>query len=686
MLKETSTQISILQEPQRICNIPEKPHVPSLRAQVVTRRTYNRPLNTEETQFESWEQTVDRVINHQRWLWETQINGKLNDEQEAELGELRKLHLVRKAVMAGRTLWMGGTDISRELAATQFNCAGLVTETVYDVVDGAWLLLQGCGVGFLPKNGTLTGFAKPIKHIEIIRSARTEKGGREENIETFDSVTKHWTIQVGDSARAWARFLGKILAGKFAADKLTLDFSALRPAGLRLSKYGWVSSGDAPLARACEGICNLMNKKADALLSAMDILDIMNWIGTILSSRRSAEIALLPEDHPEWREFATAKKDYWLHGNQHRCQSNNSLMFFSKPSRERLEELFAMMQESGGSEPGLINMQAALRRAPWCRTLNPCAEILLANKGFCNLVEIDTAKFKGDDYGLKEAIRIMARANYRQTCVDFRDGVLQEAWHLNNQYLRLCGVGLTGLDRRPDFTEYDLKSMNRAAWAGACSMADEFGTPKPKNVTTVKPSGSLSKIMDTTEGLHKPLGKYMFNNINFGNTNPIIQKAIDAGYRVFPNPDSPENTLITMPVCWENVEFDKVVKEDGSVVEVNLDSAVKQLERYKQIQTIWTDQNTSNTISYSPDEVPEIIDWMLANWDSYVGVSFLYRNDPSKTAEDLGYQYLPQEVVTKEVYEEYVKQLKPLELDEEEETVLEGLDDAECAGGMCPVR
>jgi ribonucleoside-triphosphate reductase len=217
-------------------------------------------------------------------------------------------------------------------------------------------------------------------------------------------------------------------------------------------------------------------------------------------------------------------------------------------------------------------------------------------------------------------------------------------------------------------------------------MADEFGTQHPKNVSTVKPSGSLSKIMDTTEGLHKPLGKYMFNNINFGNTNPIVQKAIDAGYRVFQNPDTPENTLITMPVCWDNVEFDKVVKEDGSVVEVNLDSAVKQLERYKFIQTNWTDQNTSNTISYSPDEVPEIIDWLLANWDCYVGVSFLYRNDPSKTAQDLGYQYLPQEVVTKEVYEEYVKQLKPLVLDEDEETVLEALDDSECAGGACPIR
>jgi len=114
----------------------------------------------------------------------------------------------------------------------------------------------------------------------------------------------------------------------------------------------------------------------------------------------------------------------------------------------------------------------------------------------------------------------IARANYRQTLVNLDDGILQRTWHENNEYLRLCGVGLTGIATRQDLSQYDFKRLRNIAIHGAYSMADELGTQRPKNVTTVKPSGTLSKIMDTTEGVHKPLGKYIFNNVNFGKHDP----------------------------------------------------------------------------------------------------------------------------------------------------------------------
>ena len=136
---------------------------------------------------------------------------------------------------------------------------------------------------------------------------------------------------------------------------------------------------------------------------------------------------------------------------------------------------------------------------------------------------------------------------------------------------------------------------------------------------------------------------------------------------------------MTFPVAWEDVEFDKV---DG--VEVNLESAVTQLERYKKYQNNWTQQNTSVTISYDPNEVPQIITWLLDNWECYVGVSFLYRADPTKTAEDLGYKYLPQEVVTKEAYDDYLSKLKPIDLDNAYE--LDALIDEGCSTGACPIR
>jgi ribonucleoside-triphosphate reductase len=461
----------------------------STRAQVITRRTYNRPTSDDGKQFETWQETIGRVVDHQAWLWERALGRELNDMEYAELYDLEQLMLDRKVLPSGRTLWLGGTEVAKTREASQFNCSFTNVETVYDVVDVLWLLLQGCGVGFKPSVGTLNGFSRPIKNIKVIRSTRTEKGGKEHNTEHFNPETKVWTISVGDSAEAWAKSIGKLMAGKYPADTLILDFSQLRPAGDRLKGYGWISSGDTAIAAAYVAIANILNGRADSLLTRMDILDIVNHLGTILSSRRSAEIALFDYGQPEWEEFAVAKKDWWLHNNAHRTQSNNSLVFKEKPLVEDLRRIFEMMVEAGGSEPGFINEVEALRRAPWFKGANPCVEILLGNKSFCNLTETDLSKFKGNTAGLHEAIRLAARANYRQTCVNLQDGILQESWHLNNYFMRLCGVGITGIAMRPDMGSYDYEYLKRTATSAAMNMALELGLPAPKNVTCVKPSG-----------------------------------------------------------------------------------------------------------------------------------------------------------------------------------------------------
>jgi adenosylcobalamin-dependent ribonucleoside-triphosphate reductase len=651
----------------------------STRAQVITRRTYNRPTSDDGKQFETWQDTVSRVISHQAWLWERSAGRTLLPNEYAELNRLEQLMLERKVSMSGRTLWLGGTQVAKAREASQFNCSFTEVETVYDVVDVLWLLLQGCGVGFKPIVGTLNGFSKPIQNIEVIRSTRIAKGGLEHNVETFDPESKTWRIQVGDSAEAWAKSIGKLLAGKYAADTLVLDFSQLRPAGERLKGYGWISSGDSAISTAYVAIARILNGRADSLLTRMDIMDIVNWLGTILSSRRSAEIALFDYGQPEWQEFAVAKKDWWLHGNAHRQQSNNSLVFNEKPTYEQLTQIFEIMQEAGGSEPGFINAQEARRRAPWYKGANPCVEILLGNKSFCNLTETDIGKFKGNTAGLHEAIRLAARANYRQTCVNLKDGILQEAWHLNNYFLRLCGVGLTGIAKRPDMTGYDYEYLKRTATSAAIGMADELGLPRPKNITCVKPSGTLSKIMDTTEGVHKPLGKYIFNNVQFSKYDPVVDVLREANYRVFNHPTDDTGVLVTFPVEWSDVPFHK---QDGK--EVNLETAVDQLERYKLIQTSWTQQNTSVTISYEPHEIDQIVDWLMNNWDCYVGVSFIYRSDPTKTAKDLGYLYLPQEVVDEYTFRTYIQDLKPVNIDQANS--FDAILDDECLTGACPVK
>jgi len=670
---------------------------PTARAMATALRTYHRPIKEGETLLESWDQVVDRVISHQRWLWERALGRILREREEGELEELRKMILGRYIAPAGRTLWLGGTDLSRKRESCMFNCSYTHVETVYDVVDVLWLLLQGCGVGFRPVTGTLNGFRRPLQEIQVIRSTRAEKGGKEQNLETFDPETGTWTIKVGDSAVAWAKAVGKLIAGKFPARKLVLDFSEIRPAGARLKGYGWISSGDEQIAKAYKAIAKILSDRADQLLTRMDILDIVNWLGTILSSRRSAQIALFEYGQPEWEEFAMAKKEWWMKGNAHRQQSNNSLLFYTKPSKQELEQVFKFVLDAGGSEPGLINAGEAERRAPWFKGCNPCAEILLGNKSFCNLTEVNVLAFKGDKIGLERALYLAGRMNYRQTMVNLRDEILQEAWHLNNDFLHLCGVGLTGVRARQDLAAYDYKRMRNITVSAAYSMANELNSPLPKNVTCIKPSGTISKIMGTEnwgevpEGVHMPLGKYIFNNITFSKHDPLVGRFRSAGYSVMEKPHEPESVLVKFPVKYESVPFTRktVVRKNGTIeeVEVNTESAITQLEWYRLLQETWCEQNVSNTVSYDPSEVPAILDWLLENWESYVGVSFLFRNDPTKNAEDLGYAYLPQEVVTKEAYDQYAARLKPvdysgIEMRDDETTPA----DLACANGSCPIR
>lgn len=667
---------------------------PTARAMATALRTYHRPIREGDSMLESWEQVVERVVGHQRWLWERALGRPLNEREEDELDDLYQMILGRYIAPAGRTLWLGGTELSRTRESCMFNCSFTHIETVYDVVDCLWLLLQGCGVGFRPITGTLNGFRRPLQEIKVVRSLRTGKGGLTHNVETYDPESATWTIKVGDSAVAWAKAVGKLVAGKFPARTLILDFSEIRPSGTRLKGYGWISSGDEQIAKAFKAIAQILSDRADQLLTRMDILDIINWLGTILSSRRSAQIALFEYGQPEWEDFALAKKEWWLKGNAHRQQSNNSLLFRQKPTRAEFEKIFQMMVEAGGSEPGFINAGEAERRAPWFKGCNPCVEILLGNKSFCNLTEVNVLAFKGDKVGLERALYLAGRMNYRQTMVDLRDEILQEAWHLNNQFLHLCGVGLTGIRGRPDLSRYDYKRMRNITVSAAYSMANELNAPLPKNVTCVKPSGTVSKMMGTEnwgevpEGVHMPLGRYIFNNITFSKHDPLIGRFIAAGYEVMEKPFEPESVLVKFPVKYDNIPFTRktVTRKNGRVeeVEVNTDSAVAQLEWYRLLQETWCEQNVSNTISYDPSEIPAIIDWFVENWDCYVGVSFLFRNDPTKNAEDLGYAYLPQEVVTKEAYEAYVAKLKDIDysgIEMRDELVADP-----CATGACPIR
>lgn len=634
--------------------------IPTLNSSAVALGFFHRPLQEPGGALETWSQVVSRVIERQKWLWERAVGRNLNEKEESELKELSFLLLKRAVLPDGRTLWLSGTELSRQRESCMFNSAFTNVETVYDVVDLFWLLLQGCSIGFYPVTGTLNGFRAPLESIEVIRSSRADADGCKSNVESFDA-NGLWTIKVGDTAESFAKAVGKLLAGKYPAKKLIVDLSEIRPAGCRLKGYGWESTGDEPLALSFKKIAEILSDRADQLLTKEDILNIIHLLNLVPASRQTASLALVEHGQPEWKELIQpAKKE----GSE---LAKRALLFHARPSKEELNELFQLILESGGDEPGLINANEAARRAPWFKGCNPTGEVLLGNKSFCTCVEVNLLSFKGDKAGLERALYLAARMNYRQTLISLRDEILQEAWHLNNEFLHLCGVSLTGIRARRDLTAYDYKRLRNSAVNAAFGMAQELNTPLPKNVTCIKPSRNLSRIMgskewgDVPEGIHLPLGKYLFHYMTLSSRDPAVDRLKTEGYKISEKPYAPHSVLVKCPVAYEELPFSTITRADKNEkiedLDINTESAIDQLGWYAKLQDTWSEQNISQTIHYDPSEVPAIIDWLYENWESYVGISFAFRPDPLKNAEEMGLPYLEQEVVSEDTYRKYVAKL-----------------------------
>lgn len=445
--------------------------LPSARAEAVTRRTYNRPLDDDGTVLETWEQTANRAtrIHHHR-LWES-AGGEPDSE---ELDELYTLVHERKALVSGRTLWLGGTDYSASRACSQFNCSYTRGQTVYELVDIFWLLLNGCGVGFRPIAGTLHGFLKPIPELSIIESNQPpDHHGDPHNQVTPPTPDNghQWIIKIGDSAEAWAKSLGKLLnPPTCAVRKLTLDFSDVRGPGKRLKGYGWICNGSKPLQRAYIAIFKIMNAKAGDLLDEIDLLDVINWLGTVLSSRRSAQIAVMDYDHPRWEQFARAKNQWWLHDAEHRQQSNNSLVFWHKPTKREIHDIMQMIWDCGGSEPGFINGTAARNRAPWFDGLNPSLRAgtkVLARIGVVPIEQLEGQTFETPnlDGAWSDAECFLSGRNKPLYLITLATGhelyaTAEHKWpvYLNGRYVKIETQNLTSGDEFPLNERDDLPS------------------------------------------------------------------------------------------------------------------------------------------------------------------------------------------------------------------------------------
>jgi adenosylcobalamin-dependent ribonucleoside-triphosphate reductase len=691
---------------------PNNPRWPSLLGQFVYLRTYSRFL-PELNRREHWKETVRRVVEYSIGL--DTITERADLVQEAE--ELFDAMFNLKVFPAGRTLWTGGTEAAKKYPMSNFNCSFTIVDSFDAFFDAFYLMMLGTGVGFrvlpedvakLPKiKRGVNLFIEPYS--PVAASKRTDLTTIERPYENVAAII------IGDSKEGWVDGL-KYLMHCFTEGiiNVSVNVNNVRPSGEPLKTFGGRASGPQALINMYTKIVNILNA-GDAdndSISTLEAMDIMNLIGEAVvvgGVRRSSEITLFDIND---KLVMDAKLGLWTDESKkdkrHRSMSNNSVYFTQKPTREQLHDIFNRVMDNG--EPGFINAEAAAARRKWYAGTNPCAEILLADNGVCNLSEVNVNAFiephgesvRFDFSGFMDAIRLATRIGVRMATLELE----LPHWNRVQARDRLTGVSLTGYVQAMDALEYDttketweLKNLlvraNMEANQEAVNYAVDLRIPPPLLVTCVKPSGTIAQLPTVSSGAHASFAPYYIRRVRISSTDPLAKAMRAAGFPIYPEAnwampsdydamnDEQKDEVLKNALTWV-IEFPiKTSAHQASSEE----TAVAQLSRYFILQKYWTDHNTSITVSFSPEEVSGIIEYLLLNWDDYIGVSFLPKSGgsyPLMPYEQIDEQeYIRRSELIAHVNEHNISSL--LEMFEGVSLVDEALD-ADCEGGACPIR
>jgi ribonucleoside-diphosphate reductase alpha chain len=521
----------------------------------------------------------------------------------------------------------------------------------------------GCGVGFSVESLTAQEF--PIVKRQTGRMNKT--------------------IVVDDSKEGWCDAFVLGMKTWLAGEDVEVDYSKLRPAGARLKTMGGRSSGPDPFRELMNFTRNKVFSRQNKRLRNIDLHDIICKIGEVVVSggvRRTAMISLSDLDDQEIRH---AKEGQFYMTEPQRMLSNNSAVYNEKPtSTEFLTEWIALMK-SGSGERGIFNrgsLQTQLPKRRWEKFekdlatcgMNPCGEIVLKSKQFCNLTEV-VARSGDTEADLLNKARLAAiLGTYQASLTNFP--YLSEEWKENCEEEALIGVSITGqwdckTVRNPNL----MVRMREEVVKTNKEYAKRFGINRAAAATCVKPSGTVSQLVNSSSGMHPRHAKYYIRRIRISATDALFKMLKDQGCRYYPEVGQTMDTANTYI-------FEFPVKAPENSIYKDEQGAIEQLEYWKMVKENFTEHNPSVTISISDDEWLESANWLYKNWEIIGGLSFLPRSNHV-------YKMAPYEEISKERYEELAKEFPKLDFSKivlyEHEDETQGSKELACASGTCEI-
>lgn len=617
-------------------------------------RTYSRWIEAEGRR-ETWIETVDRYLNFMR----ENLGEKISNE---DYTELREAILKQEVMPSMRLMWSAGTAAKKN-NITAFNCSFIAPTKLSDFAEIMYLSMSGTGVGFSVESQT----AQKLPQIKK---------------QTGKILPTHL---VGDSKEGWCNALTLGLKTWFDGKDIRFDYSQIRPAGARLMTMGGQASGPEPLRALLDFAREKVFSRQGKRLRNIDVHDVICKIGEVVMAggvRRSALISLSDLDDPEMREAKTGQ--FYMKEPQ-RSMANNSAVYNTRPSATQFLKEWLTLAESGSGERGIFNRGGLKKQMPARRWkvfhkdaatsgTNPCGEIVLKSKEFCNLTEIVARAEDTEETLLRKTRLATILGTYQSTLTNFP--FLSKDWKKNCDEERLLGVSITGQWDCPAVRNAEmLRKMRDCAIETNKVYAAKLGINQSASVTCVKPSGTVSQLVDAASGLHARHGAYYIRRVRINATDPLFQMLKDQKF-----PYHPEVGQMFGSANTYVLEFP--VKAPDTAVKRNDVSAIEQLEYWKLVKENFTEHNPSVTISVGTNEWIDVAHWLYNNWEMLGGLSFLPRTDHV-------YMLAPYEEITEARYKELVEKFPAIDFSQivtyEKGDSTKGAKELACSSGVCEI-